>query len=155
VTHSSPPWRLAFAYSSDIAQLLARQLTRFVTLNRYQLAAQAANLNFWSAEVRHCLDVIKGYNQRFEAMRTAHLRHVAEHRTIEFDLDDPRDGQWSPVAPRRIPHTELKESASKLRESMYRFLVRCFRERLIDEPLLRDVCDQLEIGVEIHDLHRT
>ena len=54
------------SYSSQIADLLAAQLTKFVTLNRHQLAGQASNLDFWLLEVRHCLAVIDGYRERFE-----------------------------------------------------------------------------------------
>lgn len=53
------------AYSSDITKTLTVQVTKFVTLNRHQLAGHVANLGFWVAEVRHCLDVIDGYNRRF------------------------------------------------------------------------------------------
>jgi hypothetical protein len=48
------------AYSSDITKTLTLQIRKFVTLNRHQLAGQVANLDFWLAKVRHCLDVIDG-----------------------------------------------------------------------------------------------
>ena len=53
------------AYSTDLADLLAAQLTRFVSLNRHQLAGQVANLGFWIAEVAHCFEVIDRYGERF------------------------------------------------------------------------------------------
>jgi len=77
------------AYSSDIAKTLTQQLTRFVTLNRHQLAGHVANLDFWMAEVRHCFEVIDGYGQRFNRMKKAEGKHVAEHHTIKIDPVDP------------------------------------------------------------------
>jgi hypothetical protein len=41
------------AYLTDISKILADQLTKFATLDRHQLAGQAANLDFWSDELRH------------------------------------------------------------------------------------------------------
>jgi hypothetical protein len=77
------------AYSSDIAKTLTEQLTRFVTLNRHQLAGQVSNLDFWIGEVRHCFEVIDGYVQRFNRLKTAQSKHVAEHHTIELEPFDP------------------------------------------------------------------
>jgi hypothetical protein len=59
------------SYSSQIADLLAAQLTKFVTLHRHQLAGQAANLDFWLVEIRHSLAMIDGYRERFERMKAA------------------------------------------------------------------------------------
>jgi hypothetical protein len=58
------------AYSSDVTRTLTVQITKFVTLNRHQLAGHVASLDFWIAEVRHCLGVIDGYDRRFEQMKT-------------------------------------------------------------------------------------
>jgi hypothetical protein len=77
------------AYSTDIARILADQITRFASLNRHQLVGHVANLGFWMTEVRHCLDVIDGYGPRFEQMRAAPMKHVSEHGTVEFSLHDP------------------------------------------------------------------
>lgn len=76
-------------YSSDVADLLARQLAKFATLNRHQLAGQVANLDFWLAEVRHGLGAIDGYGPRFERLKAAQSQHAQEHGTTEFLLDDP------------------------------------------------------------------
>ena len=77
------------AYTTDIAKILTDQLARFVTLNRHQLAGHVPNLDFWLAEVRHCLDVLDGYNTRFNKLRDGQVTHVSEHHTIEYDLEDP------------------------------------------------------------------
>jgi hypothetical protein len=140
------------AYSTDLADLLAALLAKFVTLNRHQLAGQAANLDFWLDEAAHCLAVLDGYNARFERLRSAQMKHVAEHHTIEFDLRDPCCTQERAAAPTRIPDAQLKQARRSLREAAYRFLVRCFRERVIGEAMLRQACDRLGLGIDPTDL---
>ncbi len=140
------------AYSSEIAGTLAGQVARFVTLNRHQLAGLVANLDFWIAEVRHCLDVIDGYPRRFERMKAAQMNHVSEHGTVEYSLDDPSITRGRAAPPRRVPGGELGDSRRQLAEATYRFLVRCCREGFIDEDRLRRTCDGLGLGVEAGDL---
>ncbi len=53
------------SYMTEIGEVLGKQLMKFVTLNRYQLAGQVANLAFWCDELQHCLSVIDGYRTRF------------------------------------------------------------------------------------------
>src|SRR5262249_17639629 len=125
-----------------------------VTLNRHQLVGQVANLDFWEAEVRHCLDVIDGYGHRFERMKAAQERYTSEHGTVIFRLDDPCCTQKAATPPRRIPASELKEARRPLRDSMYRFLGRCFNEGLIDEAMVRQTCNRLDIGIEASDLRQ-
>jgi hypothetical protein len=142
------------AYSSDISKTLTDQISKFTTLNRHQLVGHLANLDFWAAEVRHCLEVIDGYGRRFEQMKAAQVNFVADHGTIQFHLDDPCCTRTSAARPRRVPSQELGEARRQLCEAFYRFLVRCFHERLVDEHALRRVCGSLEIGVEIGDLRQ-
>src|SRR6201981_923543 len=113
------------AYSIDIAKTLTDQITKFVTLNRHQLAGHVANLDFWAAEVRHCLDVIDGYNRRFEQMKAAQTKHTSEHGTVEFSFHDPCRPQKPAPPPRRVPGAELGEARRHLCDATYRFLVRC------------------------------
>jgi hypothetical protein len=139
------------SFSTDMAKLVTDQLTRFVTLNRHQLAGQVANLDFWLGEVRHCLEVIDGYNKRFERLRTAQIRYVEVHQTTEWPLGDTEFPEKA-SPPGRIPDAELREARRALREAAYRFLVRCFNEGFIDEPALRRDCDSLGLGIEASDL---
>jgi hypothetical protein len=140
------------AYSTDIAKILTDQLTKFTTLNRHQLAGQAANLDFWLAEVRHCLDVIDGYARRFDRMKKAQGKHVSLHHTVEFDLDEPCDIRDTAAPPTRVPHRELQGSRRDLCEATYRLLLRCFKEGLMDASAVRRDCDRLGIGVDAADL---
>src|SRR3954471_14676429 len=72
---------LRVSCSTDMAKLVAEQLSRFVTLNPHQLAGQVANLDFWLAEVRHALAAIEGYGMRFVRMEAAQEQYVAAHGT--------------------------------------------------------------------------
>jgi hypothetical protein len=140
------------AYSSDITKTLTVQITKFATLNPHQLVGHVANLDFWVAEVRRCLDVIDGYDRRFEQMKTAQTKHISEHGTVEIRLDDSWGNQRTVPPPRRVPSAELGEVKRNLCDATYRFVVRCFNEGLIDEDLLRRTCKRLDIGVEARDL---
>jgi hypothetical protein len=93
------------AYSSDITKTLTVQITKFVTLNPHQLAGHVANLDFWMAEVRHCLDVIDGYDRRFDEMKTAQMKHISERGTVQIRLDDSWGTQKTAPPPIRLAPT--------------------------------------------------
>ena len=144
------------AYMTDIGDILAKQLTKFVTLHRHQIAGQAANLDFWSNEVQHCLEVIDGYKGRFTRMRSAQMAYAADHQTSEFSLD-PDDpccfpGKVSP--PRRIDYRELETARRSLLDAMHRFLVRCRDESLIDETTFLETATRFKIPFEASDSER-
>jgi hypothetical protein len=142
------------AYSSDITRSLTVQITKFVILNRHQLAGHIANSDFSMAEVRHCLDVIDGWNLRFERMKRRQTRHISEHGTVEFSLEDPCCTQRLASPPRRVPGARIGEARRNLRDVTYRFLVRCFSEGLINEDVLRRTCGSVNLGVEASDLRQ-
>lgn len=133
--------------------MLAGQLARFATSNRHQLAGQAANLDFWLGEVRHCLSVIDGYRPRFERLRTAHTSYVKAHQVMEFDPRDEEGCLSCAAPPRQIPGAELNKARNSLCDATYRFLVRCHNEGFITEPVLRDTCSSLGIVIDDVDLH--
>jgi hypothetical protein len=123
-------------------------LSRFVTLNRHQLAGQAANLDFWLSQVYHALTVIDGYGPRFVRMHAAQEQYVATHGTKEYAL-----GWEYPVAskaapPRRIPDREMRSARKSLVEAAYRFVARCHRDHLISETCFLDVCRSLGINTD-------
>jgi hypothetical protein len=140
------------AYSTDISKTLADQLAKFVTYNRHQLAGQVANLDFWTGEARHCLQVIDEYSKRFERMKSAQMKYVAEHGTVIFNpnLDFPTDR--TPPPPKQINHRDLAQARQSLCEALYRFLARSYRESLIDEPTFMQTLDQFGISHDPADL---
>src|SRR5262245_47180492 len=123
------------AYSCEIADLLAAQLTKLATLNVHQLAGQVANLDFWLSEVRHCQSVIDEYNRRFEALHTAQTMYVRIHGMVEYEGVDSEWGTPS-KAPHRIPHHELNKARRNLNQAAHRFLSRCYREGLLSPTVL-------------------
>lgn len=137
------------AYSSDIANLLTEQLSKFATLNRHQLAGHVANLDFWLDEVAHCLAVIDGYRSRFERMKDAQQRYVADHDTVEFH---PETEKWdyaperTPAAPPRpVPNQELGRARSGLCKATHQFLARCREDDFIDSVTLHAAYERLGI----------
>jgi hypothetical protein len=141
---------------TDISESLAKQFMKCVTLHRHQLAGQAANLDFWSDEVQHCLDVIDGYKTRFTRMRDAQMKHAAEHQTSEYNLDpdDPCCFPGKVVPPRRIDYRELEAAKQSLCDATRRFLVRCREESLIDETTFRETAARFRIPLEASDVER-
>lgn len=135
-------------FSTDIAALVSNQLARFVTLNPHQLAGQAANLDFWLGQVRHCLSVIDGYAGRFRQMKAAQAQHVALHQTIEFSMSDPCCTAASPRPPRKIADNELSSARRELCENARRFLVRCHHEGHLDAAGFQQACETAGIGFD-------
>jgi hypothetical protein len=136
------------SFSTDLATLVANQLTRFVTLNPHQLAGQVANLDFWLAQVRHALDTLEGYGVRFVRMDGAQQQYVAAHGTTvsskPFIDVDPVN--VAPPPPRRIPHHVLNKARRELLDAAGRFLRRCRDEGMISEAELAAACR--EVGLD-------
>jgi hypothetical protein len=138
------------SFSTEMAGLVANQLSRFITLNRHQLAGQVANLDFWLAQVRHALSVIDNYGVRFIQMHATQEQYVAAHGTTEFALGTdcfPTQKKASP--PRRVPDRELQKARRALIEATSRFLERCRHEEMISEAQLVSAHESL--GIEPKD----
>jgi len=126
-----------------------------VTLNPHQLAGHVANLDFWSDEVAHCLAVIDRYNARFERLSAGQSAYVSAHDTIEFSPTDPCCTSRRAARPKRLPDRERNEARRELYDAFYRFIVRCYKASLIDEPTVRAQCSRHDISVDQHDLQRS
>ncbi|OWK45770.1 hypothetical protein [Fimbriiglobus ruber] len=141
------------SFAEHLAKVVAEQLERFVTLNRHQLAGHVANLDFWLAQVRHALDVIDGYQERFRRLKAGQVEYVARHKTRVSSSLDP-DVATVPDLPRRIPDGNLRDARRAVVDAAYRFLVRLCNDGLIPEEELRSRCSGLGIGFEASDLRR-
>lgn len=119
------------SFATDMAGLVAGQLSRFVTLNPHQLAGQVENLDFWLAEVRHALAVIDGYGVRFVRLQAAQERYIAENRVTMSVIDPSGVTQRPPPQLRRIPDRELRQARRTLVEASIKFLERCQSEGLV------------------------
>jgi hypothetical protein len=124
------------SFSTDMAKLVADQLSRFVTLNPHQLAGQAANLDFWLAQVRHALAVIDGYGVRFVRMEAGQQQYVAAHGTKLSEVGPAGVEERRPPPPRRIPDRELRQARRALVEAATRFLERCRAEGLVADSVV-------------------
>lgn len=125
------------SFSTDMARLVADQLSRFVTLNRHQLAGQVANLDFWLAQVRHALAGIDGYGVRFVRMQGAQEQYVTRHGTTEFVFGaEDYTPQTRPAPPRRVPDRELRQARRALVEAATRFLERCRGEGFVADSVV-------------------
>jgi len=144
----------ANAYSTEIAGILANQLTKFVSLNPHQLAGQIANLDFWLDEVRHSLAVIDGYHHRFKRLNSAQMDYTSKHQTQQFVPGQFHETATDATKPRRVPGNQLSDSRRALCDATYRFLIRCFRAGLLSEKRVRDECNRLDIGFDVRDFGR-
>jgi len=97
--------------------------------------------------VKHCLDVLDGYDGRYVRMKDAQAQYTSEHRTHEFDPGDEYDSLGPVPGPKRVPSGQLTNARRELCDSFYRFLRRCHDEKLIDEFTIRKVCDPLGINI--------
>jgi hypothetical protein len=119
-----------------MAKLVADQLSRFVTLRPHQLAGQAANLDFWLAQVRHALRVIDGYGVRFVRMEGGQQHYVAAHDTKLSEVGPAGVEERRPPPPRRISDRELRQARRALIEAATRFLERCRAEGLVADAVV-------------------
>lgn len=131
------------SFSTDIADLVANQLSRLTTLNRHQLAGQVANLDFWLGEIQHALAVIDGYDVRFTRMHGAQENYVSAHGTTEFDLDYDWDTERRASPPRRVSGHELNKARRSLIQAASRFLERCRSEGFLSEDQLTSAKESL------------
>jgi dsDNA-binding SOS-regulon protein len=123
------------AFSTDLAKLLADQLSRFVNLNPHQLAGQVENLDFWLAEVRHALAVIDGYGVRFVRLQAAQERYVALNQITASMVGPVRKTERPPAEAHRVPDRELRQARRQLIQATRRFIERCRRVELISDEV--------------------
>ncbi len=133
------------SFTTDMAGLVANQLSRFVTLKPHQLAAQVANLDFWLAQVRHALSAIDGYGVRFVRMEGAQEQYVAARGITESRMEADCPVERKPSQPHRIPDRELRKARWALTEAAARFLERCRQEELISDAKLTETLRSLGI----------
>ncbi len=112
------------------------QLSRLATLRPYQLAGQAANLDFWLAQVRHALEAIDGYAVRFVRMEGGQERYIALHDAKVSHIGPTGIEERNPPSPRRIPERDLRQARRSLVEAATRFLDRCRAEGLVADSVV-------------------
>jgi hypothetical protein len=145
------------AYSIDQTNAVAMQLEKFTTAYAHHLVGHVANLDFWLEEALHALKVLDEYPSRFVRLRDAQVGWVKAHGTkvsgfcgicggkCEFD---PR----TPPPPNRLPSQEIDEARRRLKDAVYKFLLRCHRAGHLEEPALRAACERVGTSVDPSDL---
>ena len=124
------------SFSTDMAKLVADQLSRFVTLTPHQLAGQVENLDFWLGEVRHALAVVDGYGVRFVRLHAAQERYVAARGVTVSEVGAGGVTERPPPSVRRIPDRELRRARRALVEAATRFLEQCRAEGLVADAVV-------------------
>lgn len=111
---------------------------RMANLPTQLLVGHAAQIEFWTEEVAHCLRVLDSYEQRFQAMLSA-------QQQVEFDLDPLF---YRPVArPGHVPEQHRFHVRSELCRAFARFIVACHHQTQTPVEILRDQCARLGITV--------
>lgn len=134
------------SYVEDITEPLVSTLTHTGGLPARQLAGHAANLEFWVGEVRHALNVIDGYGERFRKLKDGD-RAAAERIGPQFH---PFRSE-RPVRPGIRDH-ELKELRLRLTDSAYHVLRRCYKEGFVSETEIEEYGERL--GFDTLELKR-
>jgi hypothetical protein len=148
------------AYSLEIADAVSRTIGKFVTLNNHQLAGHLANLEFWTRQIENALDAVDGYAKRQRTLEQAQKQYIKTHETRQFSIDENEarrkyENEFGPI--RAVPdrsRIDAETLATKRRnivDSFYRFILRCFKERLLTKEEARQALDKLGIGMEPGD----
>ena len=72
------------SYVADIRLALVRVTEQASFHQGVRLAGYAANVDYWSSEVRHVLDCIAGYEMRFRNLKDARMNYAKEYG-LELD----------------------------------------------------------------------
>lgn len=120
-------------YIDDISSAVVRVLTHACDGPPHRFAGYAANADFWVAEVRHCLDVIDGYEKRFRKLKAA----VA--------------GGWETPPPTHKSTIPSDRTAARraLRDAARRFLARCEKTQALSNEELIAYCRKLDVGMPL------
>lgn len=102
------------------------------------LVGHAAQIEFWTDEVAHCLHVLDTYEQRFRSM-------VAAQQQVESDIDPLF---YRPIPrPGHVPDQHRNHVRSELCRAFAGFVVACNRRDLASPSVLREHCARLGITV--------
>src|SRR5688572_462138 len=116
------PMKPEATYTEEIVGALVTRLERARAFPAHLLVEYAAVLDFWIAEIQHCLSVIDGYPARIEAMGKAQLEQSWGRSTAGVRTLKPGLGTG-----------ERKDLRNELIDATQALLRRLINERLIDE----------------------
>jgi hypothetical protein len=149
-------------YTIEKANLISEQLRKFTSGFAHHVTSQFANIDFWLHEAKEAIKTIDEYNKRFNSMRDEQKKWVEAHGTVVYDYCpicggkcELKDGNGNPPPPPvRVSDNELKAARKELVDSIYFFLLRCYRMRLLNENILETKCEEIGISIDPSDLEK-
>jgi hypothetical protein len=147
-------------YTLKKAEMVAEQLRRFTSGFAHHVVGQYANIDFWMAEVLTAQQTLDQYKARLDNMSKAQSEWVENHGTpvyteycpicggkCEFD-----NGLNNSRYIKRTPSKVINATRTKLVNSTYYFLARCYRMGLLNDEELKEKCDAIGTGIDPGDL---
>ena len=146
-------------YTIEKAKLISEQLRRFTSGYAHHVAGQFANINFWVHEVQEAFKTIDEYNQRFNNIRDDQKKWVDAHGTRVYGYCPHCGGKCEfsdgiPTPPVRLSDIELQAARKELVDSVYFFLLRCYRMKLLNKNMLDTKCEEIGISIDPSDLEK-
>lgn len=102
-------------YTDAISSALLDTLDRLITLKKADFAGHAANAEFWAREAAHCVQVLNGYQDRFDKMSFARDLYSSQHGCQPTKLE--------------AAHWTTHHRSERVRKTISRFLKRCLEEK--------------------------
>lgn len=124
------------AYIEEICTPMITVLRHTAGLPVHQLAGHAANIDFWVAEVSHRLDVIDGYQRRFDTLRSTQESYQALHGIPSTSMPLTRSTQ----------DQLRKQLRRELVDVMAQLLHRCVEAEVLEEPRASELRERLAVG---------
>lgn len=144
-------------YTIEKAILINGQLAKFTRGYTHHVVGQFANIDFWLDEVVGALKGIDEYRLRFDRMYDAQKTWTEEHGTVVHEYCPVCKGQceFSDGKP-RLPtlkfKSEMAEARKELVDSIYFFLIRCYRIALLTHDELKQKCHVVGTSIDPDDL---
>jgi hypothetical protein len=148
------------AYTTDIADAVSTTISKFVTLNTYQLIGHVANLEFWTAEVQHALTTLDGYDARNRIREHAQRDYIRRHDTREFspseavfhsEFPDTYDLPKAEPDRHRLDAATIQTKRREVADAFYRFVRRCHKDGLLVHDAALAALERCGIGIEPGD----
>ncbi|GLB50253.1 hypothetical protein [Neptunitalea lumnitzerae] len=147
-------------FEKQRAKLISEQLRKFTDSYAYMVAGQFANIDFWINEAITSLKALDEHNIRFEKMYNAQKNWIEEKKVKVPDYcyicngicELSHDGYITPDLPKqKIDKTEIRK---KLINSVYYFLIRCYKVGLLDQEEMKSFCNQIGTDIDPYDLKK-
>ncbi len=146
-------------YTIEKANLISEQLKKFTTGYTHHVAGHYSNIDFWINEAIEALNTIDNHKKRFDRMYNAQKNWTEEHGTVVHDYCPICGGKCEfsdgkPALPKFKYKTELADARKNLIDSVYYFLIRCFRVELLTYDELNKRCNSIGTSIEPNDLNK-